>query len=54
MSLKALSALMVGRSQQKEPTQKAFPILTKKCAQGMQEVWALWVFRALRSFLHSV
>lgn len=54
MRIKALSAFMAGRSKHKELMRKAFLILTKKCAQGMQEVQALWTFSALDSFLHNV
>lgn len=54
MGIKALSAFTAGRSEHKELMQKAFLILTKKCAQGIQEVRAVWAFPAFYSLLHKV
>lgn len=54
MRIKALSAFPAGRSEHKEPMQTAFQIVTKKCAQGVQEVRAVWAFPAFYSFLHKV
>lgn len=51
MSIKALSAFTVGRSEHKGLMQKAFQVLTKKRAQ---EVWAVRAFPAFYSFLHKV
>lgn len=54
MRIKALSTFTAGRSEHKELMQKAFLILTKNCAQGMQEVQAVWAFPVFYSFLHNV
>lgn len=45
---------MAGRSEHKELIQEIFLILTKKCAQGMQEVQAGPAFPPFSSFLHNV
>lgn len=37
MRIKALSAFTAGRSEHKKLMQKAFLILTKKCAEGVQQ-----------------
>lgn len=52
--IKALSAFMAGKSEHKELIREAFLILTKKCAQVMQEVQAGRAFPPFSPFLHSI